>query len=150
MPGVATWKEKKRGNVYGTCNGCIKGDENDEAKGLVQALQYKLADIGYLSRSRATGLFDGETLSAVEKLQRDEGLDIDGMVGDDTMEAIEAVREEEESTALTTQGEGSSGAPSDLPDKVDDKPKLWDREWFFPALLAGTIGIGLLIVLRRK
>ena len=160
VPFVATWEEKKTGNIYGTCNGCITGDENDEAKGMVQALQYKLASIGYLSRSQATGLYDAKTVSAVEKLQRDEGLDVDGMVGDNTMEAIEAIQEPGEITAITapmeavtTQEEGeegSSGVPSDLPDTLTGKIKLWDREWFFPVLLAGTLGIGLFVVLRRK
>jgi len=149
IPGVATWEEKKAGNVYGTCNGCITGDENDEAKGMVQALQYKLASIGYLSRSQATGLYDAKTVSAVEKLQRDEGLDVDGMVGDDTMDAIEAIQEEESTTTAVTT-EPSGGPSPDVPDTVDDKPKLWDREWFFPVLLAGTLGIGLFVVLRRK
>ena len=154
VPFVATWEEKKTGNIYGTCNGCITGDENDEAKGMVQALQYKLASIGYLSRNQATGLYDAKTVSAVEKLQRDEGLDVDGMVGDDTMDAIEAIQEPgeisatmEESTAVTTE---PSGVPSDLPDTLTGKIKLWDREWFFPVLLAGTLGIGLFVVLRRK
>jgi peptidoglycan hydrolase-like protein with peptidoglycan-binding domain len=158
VPFVATWDEKKEANIYGTCNGCITGDENDEAKGMVQALQYKLASIGYLSRRQATGLYDAKTVSAVEKLQRDEGLGVDGMVGDDTMDAIEAVQEPgeisatmEESTAVTTQEEEeSSGVPSDLPDTLTEEIKLWEREWFFPALLVGTLGIGLFVVLRRK
>ena len=53
----------------------------------VQTLQQRLFDLGYLSFS-PDGDFDSRTLDAVEAFQDDHGLYVDGVVGDQTLAAL--------------------------------------------------------------
>ena len=53
----------------------------------VQSVQYMLQDTGYLS-GEADGIFGGGTKAAVEQFQADHGLDVDGIVGSQTMAAL--------------------------------------------------------------
>ena len=63
----------------------IRGSEGEAVKDL----QQKLIDLGYdIGRYGADGEFGSETLRAVKQFQKDHGLDVDGVVGEMTMEAI--------------------------------------------------------------
>lgn len=54
---------------------------------VVQSVQYMLIDTGYLSDG-ADGVFGSGTQSAVRRFQADHGLDADGVVGTQTMQAL--------------------------------------------------------------
>tara|TARA_Y100000034_G_scaffold136137_1_gene211017 strand:- start:3442 stop:3936 length:495 start_codon:yes stop_codon:yes gene_type:complete len=149
VPGVATWEEKKEGNVLGpdSCKGCITGDENDEAKALVQTLQYQLSRAGYLSSGHVSGLYDSNTVSAVEKLQRATGLAVDGMAGEDTMAALLTRDRHGEATPAPTTAVAPTADPAidDLPLDIQGKR----RAWFWPVLLVGAVGAGVLVWRNR-
>ncbi|WP_078791777.1 peptidoglycan-binding protein [Megasphaera cerevisiae] len=53
----------------------------------VQSVQYMLMDTGYLSNG-ADGVFGSGTAGAVKRFQADHGLDVDGVVGPQTMAAL--------------------------------------------------------------
>ena len=53
----------------------------------VQSVQYMLMDTGYLAGG-ADGIFGSATEDAVKRIQADYGLDVDGIVGSQTMAAL--------------------------------------------------------------
>ena len=53
----------------------------------VQSVQYMLMDTGYLAGG-ADGIFGSATEDAVKRFQADYGLDVDGIVGSQTMAAL--------------------------------------------------------------
>ena len=73
-----------------------RGDSGDP----VADLQQMLIDAGYnVGRSGADGIFGAGTEQAVLKFQADQGLDEDGLAGDNTIAALEAVLGEDEDAA---------------------------------------------------
>lgn len=54
---------------------------------VVQSVQYMLMDTGYLADG-ADGVFGSATEDAVKRFQADHGLDVDGIVGSQTMAAL--------------------------------------------------------------
>lgn len=92
---------------------------------VVQSVQYMLEDTGYLSDG-ADGIFGDGTATAVRRFQADHGLDVDGIVGSQTMAALSETSGREvpaepensggyqqrivmEATAYTADDPGSSG-----------------------------------------
>jgi peptidoglycan hydrolase-like protein with peptidoglycan-binding domain len=64
--------------------------------GQVADLQQMLIDAGYdIGSGGADGIFGGDTEAAVIQFQSDQGLDADGLAGDNTIAALEAVLGEE-------------------------------------------------------
>lgn len=58
--------------------------ENDEVK----AMQQRLAQLGYMEVSDATGYFGTKTEAAVKAFQRNSGLEADGIAGTGTLAAL--------------------------------------------------------------
>jgi murein DD-endopeptidase MepM/ murein hydrolase activator NlpD len=66
------------------------GQKSEEVK----QFQDKLVKLGYLTQEQVTqgeGNFGNKTKAAVEKFQRDSGIDVDGKVGKDTRRTMEAI-----------------------------------------------------------
>ncbi len=89
-----------------------KGCQGDDVKQLqldLMALGYKLPKYG------ADGDFGSETESAVKAFQRAQGIEVDGIVGAQTLERIEYYLEGEDETETPQQDEEPSG-PVIIPD----------------------------------
>lgn len=108
----------------GTSLACAKV-EMGMSGSVVQSVQYMLIDAGYLSDG-ADGAFGPATQAAVKKFQADKGLEVDGIVGSQTMTALSEASGREipqevgetneyrkrlvmEATAYTTDDPGSTG-----------------------------------------
>ena len=68
----------------------MKGSQGNEVKDI----QEMLIAIGYLEEGQADGIFGTKTVDAVKEFQKDNNIREDGMVGEETYEALEAAAEE--------------------------------------------------------
>ena len=96
-PAAATTSASSSSNVI------KKGNRGDAVKDL----QNQLNALGY-NCGTADGIFGSNTLAAVEAFQKDNGLTVDGIVGDKTREALKDAKSKAETTAkennTTTKG----------------------------------------------
>lgn len=96
----------------------VNGTKGDE----VQAMQQKLADLGYTGKDRAPLVTDGhfgpDTLQAVQQFQRDHQLTVDGKAGNATLGALGAAsqqRQQAEPAALAAAPSMATPGHADNP-----------------------------------
>lgn len=89
------------------------GDESDT----VLTVQQRLAHYGYLSSRHVTGYYGSITEAAVEQFQGQNGLTVDGVVGTQTLAALESDNAKSKPASLPSASTGSgntdSGSSSD-------------------------------------
>jgi uncharacterized protein (TIGR02594 family) len=90
------------------------GDQNDA----VRVVQLALAQLGY--RLKGTGYFGGATDTAVTHFQATHGLEVDGIVGPKTLEAIDR-----ELSARAPHGRSRAVADGQVPVRSGDDRPLW-------------------------
>jgi len=97
----------------------------------VRILQQALLDAGYpLPRYGVDGIFGGETETAVKAFQKAHGLKNDGIVGPETMQALD--------TSFLDHGAMASIPQSEIPSTAPTEGVEWDSAAIPPELLEGT------------
>lgn len=93
----------------------VNGARGDQ----VQAMQQKLADLGYVGRDGAPLVADGHfgpgTLQAVQQFQRDHQLTVDGKAGNGTLGALEAATQQRQQQAVPAAASMATPGHADNP-----------------------------------
>ena len=95
--------------ITGTYRNGSSGDE-------VRQIQQKLIDAGYdVGKTGADGIFGNDTLSAVQRYQKDNNLAVDGIVGKNTLASLFGSNTGTETTKPTQEAPAQTATPATTP-----------------------------------
>jgi peptidoglycan hydrolase-like protein with peptidoglycan-binding domain len=142
-----------------SCAGCFNGTESAGAQASVQELQVLLVGLGLLQASASTtGFYGNDTYQAVLSFQKQAhpgtSSEWDGRVGKTTRASIKTAYDTLNRMRAAENGSapaGSSPAPALTTAAIQaGGDKIYDKPWFWPAILSTAVVAGGLIYWRTR